>query len=896
MLLAAATSFYEDPLTLFVIGLILMLLFFWYFATEIERRKRNVGSILCVGVAALCILATLPPKERLKGSIDILGGSSFSLRIQPREDDSGNRMPITKEQIDQAIAVIEKRLNSMGNTEPQISQQGSDGILVQMPGVKPEDSKRIRETLEKVAKLELHEVSPRNEEAGAGGKTLAARVEAGDEIVPGYRAFTYKHKDADGNEMSTPILLNRHVALGGKDIALATPSPQQIDAVAITLNNDGTNKMIALTQPMTPQRDRIAIVLDGIVISAPVVNSVPLGKNFIVEGLREPGEVQSLANALMNPLENALVVEQESTVSPLLGEAIVKQGISAGLLGLGLTCLFILIYYRVAGFVAILGLLLNIVMLFGIMAMFGFTFSLPGIAGIVLIIGVAVDANVLINERLREELTAGKSLKNAIEAAYEKAFSAIFDSNITSLITAIILFWLGSSSVKGFAVTLTIGLLCSMFSAILATRVLFRWGIDLKILKNLVFLNLIKAHRFEFLKYRKHCAIGSSALILISVAGFAWKRERSLGIDFTGGTSIQFFLGEQAAIPTAAVEQALADLDLHKTAYTQNQKTITTGNLLSVRCDSRDARLIEDRLREVFPVLAEKTAIQGAAGETTDSLRIQYGTNVSNQFSDIDKALKTLTLTKAVFPEEFTDAKNGNFITVQCDSRDTAAIETKLRETFPKLSAIDVTRGVEAYKIQVSKQVVSGFTGGGFLFNSILAITFGFIGILIYVTVRFEFFYAFGAFIAIIHDCVIAVGMVVLMGNELSLIHVGAVLTIAGYSINDTIIIFDRIRENIRTHTGTLAQQMDIAINATLSRTILTSAVTLICVVAMAVAGGAALRDFSVIILIGIVVGTYSSIFVASPIALWFYQGKPEDTLTDVGTTGMEKEVLALGE
>jgi SecD/SecF fusion protein len=804
----AATAFYEDPLTLFLTGLGLMILFFWYFATEIERRKRNVGTVLIVGVTALCLLAVTPLKERLKGGIDILGGSSFSLRIQPRESENGEKQPITKEQIDQAITVIEQRLNALGTSEPQISQQGEDGILLQMPGVEPEESARIRGVLEKVAKLELREVSQRTGEVGPDGKDLATRVMEKSEIVPGYRSYMLTQKDQDGKESSRPILLSRKVGLGGSDIAVAYPSQQQADAVSITLNPEGTDKMIALTKNMQPGRDSIAIVLDGVVISAPTVQSVPLGKQFEVSGLHEPGEVKELANALMNPLENPLVVDEERTVSPLLGAAVVEQGIWSGILGLALTFLFILVYYRVAGFIALVALSLNVVLLFGVMAMFGFTFSLPGIAGIVLTIGMAVDANVLINERLREELALGKPLKAAVAAAYEKAFSAIFDSNITSLITAVILFWLSSSSVKGFAVTLTIGLLCSMFTAILGTRVLFRWGIDLGILKKLSFLNLIRATRFDFLAKRKLCAVFSLALIALSIAGFAWKKEQALGVDFTGGTRIQFLLGKDLAIPAEKIEAALKGLTLNKAAFPQDETNPTTGHLLTVRCDSRDAKIIEDRLRESFPVLSEKI---------TDS------------------------------------------------------------------------RG-EHYKIDASKEEVSGFIGGSFLKSSVLALVLGLIGIMIYVTVRFEFSYALGAFVALLHDCIIAIGVVVLLGQELSMIHVGAILTIAGYSINDTIIIFDRIRESLHFHRGSQIELMNEAINATLSRTILTSAATLVSVLSLAILGGAALREFSVVILVGIIIGTYSSIFVASPIVLWFGRFKkpttqPSDGLEEVIST-----------
>ena len=782
-----AAAFFEDPLTLFAIGVILVILFFWYFATDIERRKRNVGTVLLLGVAALCTVSIIPPKKRLKGGIDIVGGSSFTLRVQPRTEEDGSQTEVTPHQIEQTIKVIEQRLNGMGTSEPLIARQGTDRILVQMPGVDPEESKRIRTILEKVAHLELRQVNPRTDEPGAGGKTLAQRVADGEEFVPGYKVFQLKGKNDQDTAFSHPILLSRRVALGGSDVSNAAPSPAQTDAVSITLNSKGGDKMIALTEKMTPERDRIAIVLDGEVLSAPVVKTVPLGSQFQIDGLSKPGEVQNLANALMNPLENPLVVEEERTVSPLLGAAIVQQGVWSGILGLGLTFVFVLVYYRTAGIVALFGLLLNCVMLFGVMAMFGFTFSLPGIAGIVLTIGVAVDANVLINERLREELAAGKSLKVAIGAAYDKAFSAIFDANLTSLITAVVLFWLGSSTVKGFAVTLTIGLLCSMFSAILATRVLFRWGVDLGLLKNLSFLNLISSKNFDFLGKRRACLMFSLVLTFIAVGAFGLKKERALGIDFTGGTRVQFLVGKDSTISAADAQQKIDSLGLQKAAFVQDETNPTSGHLLTVRCDSRDVTAVEAKLRESYPILGEKTQEGG-------------------------------------------------------------------------------------YKIDANKEEVSALVGGGFLVTSVLALGLGLVGIFIYVSARFEFSFAVGAFIALLHDCIISAGFVVLFGRELSLIHVGAILTIAGYSINDTIIIFDRIRESIQMRRGghSLQEVMNEAINATLSRTVLTSTATLVSVLSLAVLGGAALRDFSLVILIGIFIGTFSSIFVASPIVLWW--------------------------
>ncbi len=803
----AATAIYTDPLALFLIGLGLLILFFWYFATEIERRKRNIGTVLLFGICALCVAAFYPPKERLKGGIDILGGSEFTLRVQPRESENGLPQPVTDSQVDQAIEVIEKRLNSMGTADSLIFRQGDDGIVVQMPGVEPGDAPRIRETLEQVAKLELREVHRRSEETGPDGRTLVERVVAGDEIVPGYRAYPYAPKTEDGIERSGHILLNRRMALGGGDIASAMPSPQQSDGVSITLNNPGTDKMIAFTQNLQAGVDRMAIVLDGEVLSAPGFRTVPLGKQFLIDGLSEPGEPEDLANALMNPLENPLVVEAFQTVSPNLGAAIVSQGVWAAVIGLAITFVFVLCYYRTAGIIALFGLLVNGIILFGVMAMFEFTFTLPGIAGIILTIGMAVDANVLIYERLREEIDSGKSLKNAIAAAYDKAFSAIFDANLTSLITAVILLWMASGTIKGFAVTLTVGLLASMFSAILVTRVLFRWGVDTGTLRRLSFLNLIRSANFDFLGKRRICFVISAVLAVCALSGFGVRGDGALGIDFTGGTRIQFQLGE-TEVPLASVQEALADLTLTRAAFPQEASSPATGTLLSIRADTADANAIEAKLRESIPAL-------GARGTDGD------------------------------------------------------------------------------YVIDASRVEISSAIGGAFFRESLIALGMGLIGILIYLTIRFEFSFALGAIVAVIHDVGITVGLIVLFGGELSLIHVGAILTVAGYSVNDTIVIFDRIRETLLMRTGSIKDLMNEAINSTLSRTILTSATTIVTVTILSVFGGPALRDFSIMILVGLVVGTYSSVFVAAPIVLWWSNRKGGNLRKDVLASTVNAETAS---
>jgi SecD/SecF fusion protein len=353
-----------------------------------------------------------------------------------------------------------------------------------------------------------------------------------------------------------------------------------------------------------------------------------------------------------------------------------------------------------------------------------------------------------------------------------------------------------------------------MFSAILVTRVLFRWGVDLNLLKKLSFLNLIKPTKFDFLGKRRIAAMISISLVVISLVTFGVRQERALGIDFTGGTMIQFQVGKGVDIPLADVERALAGLTLSKAAFPQEQTNPATGLLLTIRCDTRDAEMITEKLRASIPALGEKVAGPGEDG-------------------------------------------------------------------------------AESFKIDVSKEEVSALIGGTFLRDSIIALAMGLIGILIYVTIRFELSFAIGGFVAILHDVFISVGIVALLGRELSLIHVGAILTIAGYSINDTIVIFDRIRETLLLRTGSIKNIMNEAINATLSRTLLTGVTTVVTVAILALFGGASLRDFSITILIGLFIGTYSSVFVAAPIVLWWSRRKGGDLRSDVLATEIKAETVA---
>ncbi|MDB4498773.1 protein translocase subunit SecF, partial [bacterium] len=516
-----------------------------------------------------------------------------------------------------------------------------------------------------------------------------------------------------------------------------------------------------------------------------------------------------------------------------------------------------------AGFIALIGLSVNMLILFGAMAMFGATFTLPGIAGIILTIGVAVDANVLIYERLREEIAGGKSLINAIRAAYEKAFSAIFDANITTLLTAIILLWRASDQMKGFAITLTIGILSSMFAALLVTRVFFFWGSDTRALKKLSFMNLIPAKTIKFMEMRKPAFMLSSILLIGSLVVMGTKRESSLGIDFLGGSIVNIQLKEGQELSEATVKKAISDLTLEKKPTIQLEQPVgAEGDLISIKYASNDLEKIEKRLRSDIGILGE--------GQSIVNVQLKEGQELSE--ATVKKAISDLTLEKnPTIQLEQPVGAEGDLISIKCATNDLEKIEKRLRSDRGILGEINTEKN---YDIAFDNETISASLGGEFLKNSFYALGLGLLAVLFYISLRFEFSFAVGAFAALFHDILICIGVVIMCGTELSLIHVGAFLTIAGYSINDTIVVFDRMRESLRSKRGDVAQVMNLAINATLSRTILTSVTTFVAVLVLWIFGGSALKDFSFAIMIGVVVGTYSSIFIAAPVVyIWSKKG-----------------------
>jgi SecD/SecF fusion protein len=754
-----------SPALTFFIGLGLLILFGWYFATDNGPRKRALAGALVVLLTTFSIVTIWPPEKKIALGLDIQGGTSFLIRLV------GGDKEVTSAMLEQAVEVIRKRVDYFGGGEPVITPVGTDRILVQIPGLDPAKIQEARDQLSRVAKLEFRLVYPDS------GQRLG-EIDAGQQVIPPeYRIETYKHAERGEKAQEERLLVKKKSDLGGNHVTEAHAGyGNEGWEVTLKFDSEGAKQFGKITEANVGHR--FAIVLDGIIQSAPSIREPIYQGSARISGRFTEQEARSLASVLENPLQTPVTIEEERSVSPTLGLDSIRASIGAGLLGLAITLVCVLVYYRLAGLIACLALLINLILLMGALTMFRFVLTLPGIAGIILTIGLSVDASVLIYERLREELASGKTLKTAVQTAYEKAFSSIFDANVTTLITAAILFWKASGPIKGFAISLTLGILASLFTALIVGRNAFDWLVDTGRVKSIKMMHLISSKNINFLGKGFLACMVSLALLVAGATSFYIRGEKNFGVDFRG------------------------------------------GDLLTI--------------------------------STTENVSVHQ----------VREALKPLHLEDALIQE----SKQGNrtYMTIRSPLHTSEMIEKQLIQSLPGAN----------FKIEGAERV-GALVGGELAKNSLIALGLGIFGILIFVTFRFELSFAVGAIVALLHDVLMTVGVFSLLGRELTLTMVGAVLTIAGYSINDTIVVYDRIREGLASgRRGSIEQIMNESINQTLSRTILTSTVTLIPILCLFFFGGAVLRDFSLAIIVGVVVGTYSSIFIASPIVLWWSRAR----------------------
>ncbi len=577
-------------------------------------------------------------------------------------------------------------------------------------------------------------------------------------------------------------------------------------AISMQMNAQGTRiwaKMTAEAANKNP-RGSIAIVLDNLVYSAPYVNGEIPNGNSQISGSFTIEEAKDLANILKaGSLPAPTRIVEEAIVGPTLGQIAQSQGILSILSGLVVVVLFMVAYYAKGGFVANIALVFNIFFILGILAQFNAALTLPGIAGIVLTIGMSIDANVLIFERIREELSNGVKLREAITTGYKKAFSSIIDSNATTLLTAIILYVLGQGPIKGFAITLMIGIFCSFFSAVYITRVVVEWMVGRRDDANVSFStpfskNLLNNVNIDFMGKRKIAYMFSLIVIVVGLS-LTFIQGLNLGVDFQGGRS-----------------------------YIVNFKD---------------------------PVVA--TDMKVALGKSFEDA----GTEVKNFGGN-----NIMKVTTSYLVNDETDG---------ADDKVKNALVSGI-ESFTGLKYVADDRQVDDTHFAISGSSKVGATIADDIKSaSFEAGIFAIIAIFLYILIRFrKWQFSTGAIIALVHDAAFvfsAFAIASLFGIkfEIDQVFVAAILTIIGYSINDTVVVFDRIREYLNLGTSTDKLKLfNSAINSTLNRTLMTSLTTLIVVLILFIFGGEVLRGFSFALLVGILVGTYSSVFIASPIVV----------------------------
>jgi SecD/SecF fusion protein len=714
----------------------------------IKKADLKLRALIVTAIVALSIFYVFPLEDNLNLGLDLQGGMSVLLRADTSKISEAKK----QDAVQAAVEKIRSRIDVFGVKETSIQVQGNNSILVQVPGLV---SREMVDTLKDVGNLEFKLVE---EDPLKIDRALKGDVPSG-----------YELKEFNGKS----YLLLAEPQIVGSDLSESFVGFDQYNTAAIQLRftSEGAKKFAVLTQENVGKQ--LAILLDGVMKSDPPSIRQPILSGEAEITGRFTMEEARLTTSILNSgaLPVPLMVEEERSVGPLLGADSIRRGINSILLGAALVVAFVLIYYFLGGLIAVICLALNILFVLAGLHLLRATLTLPGIAGVILTLGMAVDANVLIFERIREELKLHKPLSIAAKNGFNRAKRTIIDANITTLIAAFFLYIFGTGPIKGFATTLSLGIIASIFTSVFVGRTIFSFLIDLK-LKKFPMLSIIPASHLNFVKARNFCLVFSILAVFASLTYFYSKSDQFYGIDFKGGQFLEYKIE-----PPAKIEKV--------------RQALTEGGFSSL-------------------------TIQG-----------------------------------------FKDIEGGVVIKSKDDV--SSGVYKVLKEAFGDVQELTITTiGPTVGKLLRKK--------------AYLAIALSMLGILAYVAVRFKHFdFAIAAVAALLHDVLVTLGILCFFGYEINLLTVTALLTIAGYSINDTIVIYDRIREiSPRMRKSKLSEIINTAINTTLSRTIITSATTLFVVVSIFLLGGQALRGFSFALIVGVITGTYSSIYIASPIVLLF--------------------------
>ncbi|MCS7063361.1 MAG: protein translocase subunit SecD [Methylacidiphilales bacterium] len=565
-------------LFLTAIGFLVFLI--WYLATDEMETRLRVGLACILSIAACCGLSLFPIDKNIRLGLDLKGGTAFLIGLDGTPSEAA---------LNQAVEVIRKRVDNFGLTEPIIQPVGTNRISVQIPGLSEENKAAARQQLSRVAKLEFRLVHPENEEL------IREFKENGTRPPLDYEILDFVERDRQGNEVREKIVVKRKPDLTGKAVAQAYRTFDEIGRanVAIEFTEEGKAAFGKLTSENIG--NRLAIVLDGEVRSAPVINQAIFGQAVISGGGMTPQEAEEVASVLENPLETPVKILEERAIDATLGTDSIEGGIRAGIIASVSVVGFMVLYYHLLGIISVIALAINIFLLLGFLAQFQFTLTLPGIAGIILTIGMAVDANVLIYERIRDELKRGTPIPIAYRAGFERAFNAIFDSNVTTLIPAVILIFLGTGPLQGFAVTLTLGLIANLFSALIVTRNAMEWLITKFQPKHLTMFQIIDNPKLNFLSLRLFSAGFLAVVFLATFIIYQQKGSSVYGVDFLGGDAVT--IRYQQPIPIQDIRKTLQD----KKEVTGNISTFPEENLFIIQTRYENGDAVFQILQNQFP-------------------------------------------------------------------------------------------------------------------------------------------------------------------------------------------------------------------------------------------------------------------------------------------------------
>ena len=891
-------------------------------------------------VAALTITSlylVTPLSRKLRLGLDLRGGSSMTVELDrdalremvKEENPNASEEKIVQEveaaekaADETAVEVIRNRIDSLGTEEPVITKGKNGRIYVQMPGASAEQRNRAEALIKSVAFLDFRLVSVNSSKEASrlldrGSAPRGYKVEDFGEKgvwyvrdrsvpepdprslrtfgnpMPGY-VFALEKDRIGTSDVYRPIYIERRPRLTGRALARAGVTYDDYGRVLVSLKFDGdgrrefakiTTKYCAV--PGGRAGRQLAIVLDGIVYSAPVLDEPITGGSAVIRGSFTNEEAQTLKNVLnAGAMPAPLKFLGKRFVNPTLGEDSIADAKVAIVVGVAAVLVFMALYYRAMGLVADLALVLNFLLLplaavlaSGLLSQFSSdatmtggsllrlpVLTLPGIAGILLSVGMAVDANVLIYERTREEVKAGRSGWSAVMAGYQRAFSAIFDGNITTVLTGVVLFVVGTGLIRGFAVTLVAGIVASMFTALFFTRIVFQSALSEQTSWKPAMMQAVKPGiNIQFIANSRKFATLAVAVIVATIAvtavrGFT-KPSSIFGVDFTGGARVSWSVAPaaQAAKEAEAQKAAEGTEEAKETAAEAAAEAPATNAVAEAAAEAEDPE---------WAASAEPTAEDLSAA--AEALAADHGALPS--LAAIRAAAIAAGVDDAEPQYQFSDG--GAFLEIKTVHADVGGKEVSevLSEALSNPEDSELAKGVFTY---LDIDSIGSQIGSEMKKTAAWAIALSTLIMLVYIGFRFEFGFGLGAIVALVHDVLVTIGIFACLGFQFNLTNVAALLTIVGYGVNDTIVLFDRVREELkRDQKSSFPDLVNRCVNQTLSRTVLTSLTTVLPVAALIVFCRGDIRGFGVCMLIGIVVSTFSSVFVASPVMIAWYKGK----------------------